>query len=307
MFRGMRRDIDQAAEPVAAAQHGIITLRQLFDLGADSGLIARRVAAGRWKRVTPATVRMGPIGWKGRAMAAVLSTPRSLLSGRSAAVIHDLGPYRRVPIEVTAPFGANARGKGYVVRRCRHFDELESVVVDSIPAMSPTEMVFDLARREPRLLVQRIVEEGIVDRKMTVDGLAEQTARRSAAHCPGWRPVSRILADLAGDPVPESELERRMVRVLKDAGLDQGVRQASLPWREPGAGRVDFLFPQWNLIVEVDGRKWHTREQAFETDRARDNAAAAAGWKVLRFTYRMVVDRPEECIETIRRVAAHAA
>ena len=307
MFWGMRRDIDQAAESVAAEQHGIITVRQLFELGADSGLIGRRVAAGRWKRVTPQTLRIGQIRWKGRAMAAVLSTPHSLLSGRSAALMHGLGPYRRVPIEVTAPFTANARGKGYVVRRCRHFDQLESMVVDAIPTMSPTEMVFDLARREPRLLVQRIVEEGIVARKLTVDELAENTARRSASRCPGWRPVSHILADLAGDPVPESELERRMVRVLEEARLHGVVRQASLPWREPGAGRVDFVFPEWNLIVEVDGRRWHTREQAFEEDRARDNAAAAAGWRVLRFTYRMVVDRPDECVEMIRRVARHAA
>ena len=98
-----------------------------------------------------------------------------------------------------------------------------------------------------------------------------------------------------------------MVRVLRDARLDGAVRQANLPWREPGAGRVDFLFPEWKLIVEVDGRQWHTREQAFEQDRARDNAAAAAGWRVLRFTYRMVVDRPEECVAMIRQVAAHAA
>ncbi len=303
----MRRDIDQAAERQAAGQHGIITLCQLHDIGADSGLIARRVAAGRWTRVTASTVGIGRIGWKGRAMAAVLSTPHSMLSGRSAALLHGLGPYRRVPIEVTAPFTANARGMGYVVRRCRHFSELESVVEDSIPSMSPVETVFDLARREPRLLVHRIVEEGIVARKMTVEALVAQTARRSASRCPGWRPVSHILADLAGDSVPESELERRMVQVLEDAGLFGTVRQADLPWREPGEGRVDFLFPEWRLIVEVDGRRWHTREQAFERDRARDNAAIAAGWRVLRFTYRMVVDRPEECVATIRQAARHAA
>jgi very-short-patch-repair endonuclease len=43
------------------------------------------------------------------------------------------------------------------------------------------------------------------------------------------------------------------------------------------------------VIVEADGRTWHTRLEDFERDRQRDAEAAAAGFQTLRFTYHQVL------------------
>jgi very-short-patch-repair endonuclease len=40
----------------------------------------------------------------------------------------------------------------------------------------------------------------------------------------------------------------------------------------------------------------------FERDRQRDAALSPAGWRVVRFTHRQVVDRPDEVIELLRRL-----
>ena len=56
---------------------------------------------------------------------------------------------------------------------------------------------------------------------------------------------------------------------------------------------VDFRFLGTPLIVECDGWAFHglQREQ-FERDRSRDAMLIAAGWIVLRFTYRAITGTP---------------
>ena len=56
----------------------------------------------------------------------------------------------------------------------------------------------------------------------------------------------------------------------------------------PGIGEVDLLVGG-RLIIETDGRRYHLGE-AFENDRRRDRAATISGYRVLRLTYRQVVD-----------------
>jgi very-short-patch-repair endonuclease len=52
---------------------------------------------------------------------------------------------------------------------------------------------------------------------------------------------------------------------------------------------VDFHWPEHRLIVETDGWRFHRTRRAFEADRARDAHLHAAGWVVLRFTWRQVL------------------
>lgn len=62
--------------------------------------------------------------------------------------------------------------------------------------------------------------------------------------------------------------------------------------RIPGVGRVDFLIGE-RLIIEVDGRAFHDRESSFEEDRRRDAELSIRGYRVLRFSYRLVFDQWE--------------
>lgn len=68
--------------------------------------------------------------------------------------------------------------------------------------------------------------------------------------------------------------------------------------------KADFCYPDRKLIIEVDGGTWmdrggHSYGKGYEDDRERDNLAVLAGWRVLRFTGRMVQDG--RAIETIRQ------
>ena len=54
-----------------------------------------------------------------------------------------------------------------------------------------------------------------------------------------------------------------------------------------GVGRVDIVVDNW-LIIECDSREFHTQEKDYETDRARDLAAKAAGYRVVRLSFRQI-------------------
>jgi len=73
------------------------------------------------------------------------------------------------------------------------------------------------------------------------------------------------------------------------------------------AGRqyfIDIAFPHARLAVEVDGRLHEDDPDVFENDRLRQNDLVGAGWRVLRFTYRMLVKHPEYVIAVIRKALA---
>ncbi|MGI8624526.1 MAG: endonuclease domain-containing protein [Solirubrobacteraceae bacterium] len=56
--------------------------------------------------------------------------------------------------------------------------------------------------------------------------------------------------------------------------------------------RVDFYWPEHDLIVETDGWATHGNRRAFERDHARDLDHAAAGVHVLRITRRQLDREP---------------
>jgi very-short-patch-repair endonuclease len=67
---------------------------------------------------------------------------------------------------------------------------------------------------------------------------------------------------------------------------------------------VDIGFPDRKLAVEIDGREFHSGPAEFERDRWRQNDLVNAGWRVLRFTARMLQETPHLVVAMIREALA---
>jgi very-short-patch-repair endonuclease len=69
---------------------------------------------------------------------------------------------------------------------------------------------------------------------------------------------------------------------------------AEYQFARPRRWRFDLAWPDRRLAVEVEGGTWangrHTRPAGYEADCEKCNAAALAGWRVLRVTGAMVKD-----------------
>ena len=67
---------------------------------------------------------------------------------------------------------------------------------------------------------------------------------------------------------------------------------------------VDFANHALKLAIELDGWVFHGDREAFERDRQRDLVLAAAGWLVVRVTWRRLHDEPAALATSLRKVIA---
>jgi very-short-patch-repair endonuclease len=107
----------------------------------------------------------------------------------------------------------------------------------------------------------------------------------------------RLLLDSRAEPW--SKAERLFHRLLCNAGITEW--RANRPvFLDHSTFYVDVLFRKLKLVIEIDGRLYHTGVEVFETDRWRQNLLVLNGWCVLRFTWTMIEERPEEVIAMVR-------
>jgi hypothetical protein len=66
---------------------------------------------------------------------------------------------------------------------------------------------------------------------------------------------------------------------------------------------VDLLVGM-SLVMELDGKEFHSGADAFERDRARDATLSSAGCIVIRFSYHQVMYEPALCLARIREHVA---
>jgi very-short-patch-repair endonuclease len=215
----------------------------------------------------------------GRELAAVLGCgPRALLSHRSAGPRWGLLTSSASRIEVTAPRAHKPRA-GLTLHRSRSLTDEDRAEIDGIPVTSVARTLVDLADvlSDPQL--ERAVHEAEVRRIFDLEEVD-----RILARVPGRRGRHRLRRVLDAyrpeDHAVESEAERRFLELCRRHALPEPERNALVEGR-----RVDFFWPDALLAVEVDGAAAHHTRRAFQEDRARDRALAAAGVQVLRVTW----------------------
>lgn len=272
--------IDIAIAQLAANQHGRVARRQLLALGIGRRAIAHRVAAGRLICVARGVYAPGHRveSRHARWMTSVLAAgPDALLSHRGAGAAYALKAPER--LEVTAP--SRRRVAGVLVHvSAVPFDERDEI--DGVPATSVARTLLDLAGVLRPHQLRRAVNEAEFLRLTSPVGLPTLLDRHPRR--PGAAALRAILSDqVLGADVDESELEDDFRGFLDQAGLPQPL------WHEPIEGYVpDCVWPRHRLIVELDGRGAHGTRRRFEGDRLRDLRLEAAGWTVVRITWRML-------------------
>jgi very-short-patch-repair endonuclease len=92
--------------------------------------------------------------------------------------------------------------------------------------------------------------------------------------------------------------------VLIEAGLTGFVPQVQIPLSDRMV-RVDLADQARRIVIEADSYQFHGGREAWERDCERYDELTAAGWVVLRFTWRQVVDRPGQVVEIVRATLGH--
>jgi very-short-patch-repair endonuclease len=133
--------------------------------------------------------------------------------------------------------------------------------------------------------------EGVV-REAMFHGLFHDAAIRDALT---RRPARRLARYLDDQHPTQSVMEACFLRLCRRHRIPPPLTQ------QGDAPRVDFLWPDDRLVVEVDGWAAHRTKVAFQRDRSTTNRLQLAGYTVLRFTWEDLTRRPTMVAAQIRR------
>jgi very-short-patch-repair endonuclease len=227
-------------------------------------------------------------------MAAVLACGQgALLSHRSAAALWGLARRSsRPPVEVSATGG---RGRPGIVVHEGGIHRDDRAVVAGIPVTSAARTLFDCGEVVTEQQLGRMFEEadrlGLLEMPALDAVCARGYGRRAL------RPIRKLIEE-AREPVrARSDLEERFAIFCRDHDLVPAETNVDVLGHE-----VDAFWPGERLVVELDGYAYHRHRAAFESDRAKDAARQAAGYRSIRITDRRLEREPTAIAKEIRQL-----
>jgi very-short-patch-repair endonuclease len=272
----------------------MVAHRQLCALGLSAQQVRTRLTTGRLHPRHRGVYSVGhrKLTLRGRWMAAVLACgPTAALSHRSAAALWDMRGTPSGPIDVVST--SRHRIPGARCHRTRNLDPADVTVRDGIPMTTPARTLLDNAELEApqrlRTLVEAAIREELLDQAELDSLLARSLGRRGV---PKLAAALKAITD--EPPWTQSALERAFLELIRAHGLPEPRCNVFVD-----GDLVDAHWPRHNLIVEVDGWKYHRTHRAFEDDHAKTLRLQLAGWTVARFTARQVFDQPEYVARTV--------
>jgi very-short-patch-repair endonuclease len=300
------QEADRVATELALAQHGAFARWQLLPRGVGINAIKHRLRNGDWLQFTPGVYGLTSaratyerrlwVGW-------LAVGPDALVSHEAAAQLHRVPKVVRNRVVLINAHGWHHRLPGIFVHQLDDVLSDHRTAIDGLPVTTPARTVVDLAAVVlPERLLQ-IVEDSNhlrIASYLEIGACMTSVARRGK---PGMRRLARTLDRLTNTQAKTmSVLERKLFELIDAAGLPRPRSQFPHPGRLFTNGCVDAAYVDAKLVIEVDGRAWHSRIADIKRDRDRDADAARHGWQTLRLLYENVVDDPEGTVEIIRDV-----
>ena len=296
-----------AVTAVAAGQHGAISVDQLRRCGMSSRRQRAAVAGGWLTQVEPRVLVVSGSGdsWHRRVQTGLLALAGAgWVSHEAAAALHRFDRAIDGAVEFTVLRSSRGRTCRSRVHTTDSVGPLDLVTVDGFRCTSATRTIIDLAhvgiaRTRLEAAIDSAVRDGLTAPIVLERRLGELRGRGRW----GARRLDRLLIDSGG----ESVLERRFLRLLRDAGLPRPETQVVQRRDGRHVGRVDFLFRDHGLVVEVSGGMGHSTPTERGRDAQRRNELQDIGLTVYEYTWTHVTERSAWVASTMRERLSRAS
>src|SRR4051812_31872589 len=289
---------EQLLATLAERQHGVISHRQLVAIGMTRDSIRRRLENRRLHRLHAGVYAVGHarLTLRGRWMAAVLGCEEGTrLSHGNGAALWDLLPVKGTRIHVTVPARGAHKRRGLVVHSTVHLPPAERAVRDGIPVTSVARTLLDLAESDPARLPRawdNAERLRLLDLRAVEATCKAGRGRRGLKHLlPLLEDRTRVIPDI------RRELEARFFDLCRTFGLPLPSCNVLVE-----GYLVDALWADQRLVAELDSWEFHGDRGAFERDRERDAALQAAGYRVVRITWRRLTEQQREVARLIGKL-----
>ena len=172
---------------------------------------------------------------------------------------------------------------------------------EGIPVTSLPRTLLDVAARSQEKTVGRYIERA--DEAKVFDlGAMRDVLDRTKGH-PGAAKVRAALAIYDdAPPFTRSDLERRFLALVRDAGLPEPAMNCFVAGHE-----IDAYWDDARFGVEIDVYATHGSRVSFEADRTRDDELLLAGVETIRVTGVRLDREPAAVVDSVRRHLARRA
>ncbi len=277
------------------ATHDVVTRDQLLTEGVtEEGLKTLRRRSHLFERHRGVYLTTDRPSHRTLAYAAVRHCgDDALVSHLSAALLWDLvDDVEGWPFVTVPAHRMTHKADGIRVKRTRR--PVARWERDLIPVTTLHRTIDDVARLTTHPSLKAILGRAERKRALELDALyAEATS-------PKLRELLKTY--VAGRGLTDSELEALFFDIVAQTSLSAPQKQ-----RRKAGGRVDFVWPELRLIVEVDGWDSHRGRVAFADDRRRDREHWREGFHTLRYTWSDVTLTPEEIVADLLLAAERVA
>ena len=276
----VRRARRRRAEALAEAQCGVVSRRQLYELGVTRAEVRANVRADRWKQVGRQSVciHRGPLSQEALHWVAVQEAgPRAYLDGGSALVAAGLKGFSMERIRVSVPRGARVwRVTGLDIRQTRRWnaDDLAPGPLrrSRVEVAAVRHGLWARSEREAAYALTASVQQGLTSAELVGQALLAVKRDKRRPYLEG------VLLDMLGGVRSLGELD--VIRECRRRALPPPSQQALRRGRN-GVYYLDFLWERWKLAVEVDGIQ-HSWVSQIVGDALRQNDITLQGCRVLR-------------------------
>lgn len=277
--------IDHAIAAIADQQFGVIALWQVVALGLSESAVRDRVAQGRLHLIHRGVYAVGRkrMTRAGRWAAAALACGRTaVLADITAAHQLSISAWSTSAVHVLVPGRRCRQRDGIVAHTCSVIHPEEVTIHDGLPCTSWARTVLDLAATRPPRVVEKVLDRAETERLFDLRELERAITRSRRPN--GKRVLQAILDSYEiGQDIPRNEREELMRSVCVAHGLPlpriNFKMKLGRTWIE-----ADFYWPEYGLVVEVDGWGTHGTRKGFKSDRARDrNLFINSELELLRF------------------------
>jgi very-short-patch-repair endonuclease len=173
-----------------------------------------------------------------------------------------------------------------------------------IPVTTPARTLIDVASVASAEVVEEALDDALRRGIVSITRLRKSLETVGGGGRPGVASMRRLLDARTGPIVPQSVLETRLLRVVREAELPQPVLQHEIWARGHLVAIVDFAYPAERLAIEADGYRWHSGRQRWHRDRLRRNELTLLGWRVIHVTWDDLCNRPAAVVASIEHALA---
>ncbi len=283
---------------IAKRQEGLISAAQLGSFGLTEWQ-QRRLVTGWLTKVAPRVyaVRGVPETHRYRLRLGLLCLgERSWVSYEAAATLHAFDRSTPDAVEFTVDRNRRTDSLPFTVHTTTMLKPIDFVEVDGLRTMSATRTILDLAHA--RVHIRRV--EAAIDSAVRLGSSSpEVLATRLETLRGSGRWGCRLVEELIVDSGGHTMLERRFLEIVRRVGLPRPRTQVVHRKNGRHVARVDFLFDEAGVVIEVTGRLGHTTPMERARDAQRRNELQDIGRRVYEYTWEDVTERPAFVTRTL--------